>query len=260
VSIEPAKVALVTGGARRIGRAIVEDLAEHGWAVAIHANRSREEADRLAAAIHADGGPVVGRRATVVVGDLEDVEGLPAVLAEASAALGPFTLLVNNASTFEPDAVGSLDARLWARQLTVNLAAPVFLAQAFAAQLPDGVEGNIVNILDQRVWKPTPRHFSYQLSKSALFTATVTLAQALAPRVRVNAIGPGPTLPSDRQTEEEFRRQTVALPLGRGAGLEEFGRTIRFLVETPSVTGQMIALDGGQHLMWETAEIRGVSE
>lgn len=255
MTADPAKVALVTGGARRIGRAIVEDLARNGWAVAIHVNRSREEADRLAAAIHADGG-----RATVVIADLEDVEGLPALLAEASAALGPITLLVNSASIFEPDAVGTLDPKLWTRQLTVNLAAPIFLAQAFAAQLPEGVEGNIVNIVDQRVLKPTPRHFSYQLSKSALFTATTTLAQALAPRIRVNAIGPGPTLPSERQTEEEFRRQTGTLPLRRGAGLDEFGRAIRFLVDTPSITGQMLALDGGQHLMWETAEISGVPE
>lgn len=250
-----AKVALVTGGARRIGRAIVEDLAANGWAVAIHANRSREEADRLAASIHTGGG-----RATVVVADLEDIEGLPSVLADASASLGPLTLLVNCASIFEPDAIGTLDAKLWNRQLTVNLSAPVFLAQAFAAQLPAGVDGNIVNIVDQRVLKPTPRHFSYQLSKSALFTATTTLAQALAPRIRINAIGPGPTLPSERQSEEEFRHQADALPLRHGAGLEEFGRTIRFLVETPSITGQMLALDGGQHLMWETPEIRGVSE
>ncbi len=255
MSPSPAKVALVTGGARRIGRAIVEDLAANGWAVAIHVNRSREEADKLAAALHANGG-----RATVVVADLEDIEGLPAVLAEAAASLGPVTLLVNCASIFEPDEIGTLDPAQWNRQLTVNLAAPVFLAQAFAAQLPAGVDGNIVNFVDQRVLKPTPRHFSYQLSKSALFTATTTLAQALAPRIRVNAIGPGPTLPSERQSAEEFRRQADALPLRRGAGLDEFGRAIRFLVETPSITGQMLALDGGQHLMWETPEIRGVSE
>jgi NAD(P)-dependent dehydrogenase (short-subunit alcohol dehydrogenase family) len=255
VTARPAQVALVTGGAKRIGRAIVEDLARNGWAVAIHVNRSREEADRLAASIHAAGG-----RATVVVADLGDVEGLPAVLAEATAALGPLTLLVNSASIFEPDAIGGLEPSLWTRQLNVNLAAPVFLAQAFAAQLPEGVEGNIVNIVDQRVLKPTPRHFSYQLSKSALYTATTTMAQALAPRIRVNAIGPGPTLPSERQSVEEFRRQTDALPLEHGAELAEFGRTIRFFVETPSITGQMLTLDGGQHLMWETAEIRGVSE
>jgi NAD(P)-dependent dehydrogenase (short-subunit alcohol dehydrogenase family) len=170
------------------------------------------------------------------------------------------TLLVNNASIFEADEIGALDAELWHRQMTINLAAPVFLADAFAAALPSGVEGNIVNIIDQRVWKPTPHYMSYQLSKSALLVATRTLAQALAPRIRVNAIGPGPTLPSPRQSEADFRRQASAIPLQRATDLADFGRTIRYLVATPSVTGQMIALDGGQHLAWQTPDILGVNE
>ena len=139
--------------------------------------------------------------------------------------------------------------------MDINLAAPTFLAQAFAAALPEGKAGNIVNIIDQRVWKPVPEFFSYQVSKSALWAATVAIAQSLAPRIRVNAIAPGPVLPSPRQSQEDFERQAATLPLGHGAELEEFGRTVRYLVETPSITGQMIALDGGQHVAWKTPDV-----
>lgn len=236
-------VALVTGGARRIGRAIVEDLGDHGWAVAIHCNHSRGEAEGLAAAIREKGG-----RATVVTGDFADLATPARVVGDAAAALGPLTLLVNNASIFEFDVLGSLDRDLWDRQLAINLTAPVFLAEAFARQLPDGVEGNIVNLLDQSVWRPTPKNFSYEVSKSGLAAATNMLAQALAPRVRVNGIAPGPALPSVRQTEEGYRRLVDTVPLRRPPVLTEFGRTIRYIVETRSITGQVIALDGGQHL------------
>jgi NAD(P)-dependent dehydrogenase (short-subunit alcohol dehydrogenase family) len=240
---EPSSIALVTGGARRIGRAIVEDLGAHGWAVAIHCNQSREDADGLAAAIRQKGG-----RAAVVTGDFAD-EGTPAhVVADAVAALGPLTLLVNNASIFEHDAVGGLDRALWDRQMAINLAAPMFLAEAFARQLPEGIEGNIVNLLDQSIWRPTPANFSYQISKAALAAATERLAQALAPRIRVNGIAPGPVLPSVYQTEDGYRRLVEATPLRRAPVLTEFGRTIRYIVETRSITGQVIALDGGQHL------------
>jgi NAD(P)-dependent dehydrogenase (short-subunit alcohol dehydrogenase family) len=243
-------VAIVTGGARRIGRAIVEDLAAHGWAVAIHCNRSRSEGESLAADLRARGG-----QAAVVAADLGLVASAERIVAGAEAALGKSTLLVNNASLFEADAVGTLDSELWQRQMTVNLTAPVFLAQAFVARLPGDAEGNIVNIIDQSVWKPMPRNFSYQVSKSALWTATIMMAQAFAPRVRVNAIGPGPTLPNSRQTAEGFRRQTAALLLERPADLAEFGRTVRYFVENRSITGQMIALDGGRHLAWQTPEV-----
>jgi NAD(P)-dependent dehydrogenase (short-subunit alcohol dehydrogenase family) len=247
-------VALVTGGARRIGRAIVEDLAANGWALAIHYNRSREDAERLAAGIRKSGG-----RATLVNGDFADFECLKRIVDQAAEALGPPTLLVNNASIFEKDGVGALDRGLWERQMTINLAAPVFLAEAFAARLPDGVEGNVVNLLDQRIWKPTPRYFSYQISKSALYAATETLAQALAPQVRVNGIAPGPTLPSARQSQERFRQQTENILLRRPPELADFGRTVRYLVENRSITGQVIALDGGQHLGWQTPDIAALN-
>jgi NAD(P)-dependent dehydrogenase (short-subunit alcohol dehydrogenase family) len=248
-------IALVTGGARRIGRAIVEDLAKNGFAVAIHCRSSVDVAEALADDVRKQGG-----RAAVVTADLADLDAARALPAKAAAALGPLTLLVNNASIFEADGIGSLEAERFQRQMTVNLAAPVFLADAFAAQLPADRDGLVVNMIDQRAWKTTPHFVSYQLSKSGLLTATRTLAQALAPRIRVNAIGPGPTLPSPRQDPAEFRKQAEAVLLRHGPDLCEFGRTIRYLYETRSITGQMIALDGGQHLAWETPDVVGINE
>ena len=242
--------ALVTGGGQRIGRAIVEDLAAHGWAVAIHYNESGAEAVSLAERINMTGG-----KASAHPADLANLAALPALIEGATKARETIDLLVNCAAIFEEDAVGRLDPAAFERQLRVNFEAPVFLAQAFVAALPASVPGNIVNIIDQRVWKPLPRFFSYQMSKSALWAATQSMAQALAPRIRVNAIGPGPVLPSLRQTQQDFDRQVATLPLKRGPALAEFGRTIRYLVETPSITGQMIALDGGQHLAWETPDV-----
>jgi NAD(P)-dependent dehydrogenase (short-subunit alcohol dehydrogenase family) len=250
-----APVALITGGARRIGRAIADDLSRHGWSVAIHCHHSRAEAEALSNEISAR-----GAKAAVIVADLANPSGARSVVRGAQSALGPVTLLVNNASIFEADGIGQLDAELWQRQMSINLASPVFLADAFAAALPTKTEGNVVNIVDQRVWKPTPHYMSYHLSKAGLLAATRTLAQALAPRIRVNAIGPGPTLPSPRQRQSDFDRQAAAIPLQRATDLADFGRTIRFLVATPSITGQMIALDGGQHIAWQTPDILGASE
>lgn len=243
------RVALVTGAGVRIGKAIAEGLAAQGWAVALHYNRSRGEAEHVAADINANGG-----KAAVVSADLAKTEALPDLIAEATEALGPIELLVNNAATFEADQLGDLEPAQWQRQMDINLAAPVFLAKAFVAALPEGQPGNIINVIDQRVWKPVPAYLSYQVSKSALWAATISLAQALAPRIRVNAIAPGPVLPSVRQTQADFDGQIATLPLKRSAALEEFSRTITFLVETPSITGQMIALDGGQHIAWKTPD------
>jgi NAD(P)-dependent dehydrogenase (short-subunit alcohol dehydrogenase family) len=238
-------VAIVTGGARRIGGAMVEDLTAHGWAVAIHCNQSRDDADRLASQILAGGG-----RATVVVADLSNTETVGRIIDETVSALGPPTLLINNAAIYDRDSFGSLDRSQWRRQMAVNLESPVFLSEAFADAVPPEREGNIVNVIDQVVWRPTARNVSYQLAKSALWTATQMLAQALAPQIRVNAIAPGPTLPNERQTMERFQLQAGTVLLRRGPELAEFGRTVRFFVENRSITGQMVALDGGQHL-WE---------
>ncbi len=247
--------ALVTGAARRIGRQIALDLAADGYGVAIHCNRSVEEGEEVAALIRAKGG-----RAAVVAGNLAEMETLGRIIAESSKALGPLTLLVNNASIFENDLVDKMTPESFQIHMDVNLRAPVFLAQGFAKQLPAGTPGNIVNIIDQRVWRLNPSFFSYTLAKSALWTATRTMAQSLAPRIRVNAIGPGPTLPSSRMTDEEFNKQQSLTPLGRGTSPEEISRAIKFIVSQPAMTGQMIALDGGQHLAWATADVIEVDE
>ncbi|GGA92578.1 short chain dehydrogenase [Brucella endophytica] len=247
---------LVTGGAKRIGKAIVGDLAAHGFAVAIHCNGSMTEGEALAEKIRTAGGQAVAIQA-----DLCDPDAARALVKEAQSALGlPIRLLVNNASVFVEDHVGGLEDNIWDRHFALHLKAPVLLAESMAAALSEGEDGLVVNMIDQRVWKPNPLFFSYTLSKAALWNATRTLAQALAPRIRVNAIGPGPTLPSERQEERDFQRQVGAIPLRKGPTLSDFGLTIRYLWEMKSVTGQMIALDGGQHLAWETPDILGISE
>jgi NAD(P)-dependent dehydrogenase (short-subunit alcohol dehydrogenase family) len=251
----PLRTALVTGGAKRIGKAIVEDLAAHGFAVAIHANESLEDAQVIAHRLNAEGG-----KAAALQCDLADGAATARLIAAATAALGPLDLIVNNASLFKPDTVTAFDDALWDRHFAVHVKAPSILARDFVRQLPDGVAGSIVNIIDQRVWNPTPRYYSYTLSKSALWMATRTMAQSFAPRVRVNAIGPGPSLPNERQDDAAFQAQVEGLILRRGPSLDEFGRTVRFLFDTPSVTGQMIALDGGQHLAWETPDVAEIEE
>lgn len=245
-----SRVAIITGAARRIGRAIAEDLAANGWAVAIHYNRSGNDAEAAATAIRSSGG-----RASLIQADLGETSALPRAIGAVKADLGQPSLLVNNASMFEDDSGGALDRDLFERQMAVNLTAPIFLTEAFAKALPEGMDGNVVNIVDQSVWKPTPRHFSYQLSKVSLWEATRMLAQSLAPRIRVNAIAPGPTLKHSQQTDAEFAQRVETIPLKRGPDLAEFGRTIRYLVENRSITGQMIGLDGGQHLGWETPDV-----
>jgi len=245
-----ASTVLITGAGQRIGRALAIDFASHGWQVAINYATSKKAAEALVAEIEAAGG-----RAAAIRADLANSEELETLIPACQAQLGPPLCLVNNASIFEHDDIASLDEESWRRHLSVNLRAPVFLAQAFAAALPPGAKGNIINIVDQRVWRLTPHFFSYTISKSGLWTATRTLALALAPDIRVNAIGPGPTLPSSRQTEASFELQRRATPLGHGPQLDEICRAARFILDAPSMTGQMIALDGGQHLAWETPDI-----
>jgi NAD(P)-dependent dehydrogenase (short-subunit alcohol dehydrogenase family) len=247
-------IALITGAAVRIGRVLALDLATHGWKVGLHCHGSTAQAQELAEQIRKE-----GRVAAVLPGDLTDPAAPAHLLHACVSALGAPTLLVNNAAMFRDDDLANLDPTQWNAQFAVNLRAPVFLAKAFAAELPAAAAGNIVNIIDQRVWKPTPRYFSYTASKLALWDATRTLAQALAPRIRVNAIGPGPVLKNAHQTDEEFQAQCEATILGRGTSPQEIADAIRFILNAPAMTGQMIALDGGQHLAWQTPDVEGYS-
>lgn len=240
-----APTALITGSARRIGRAIALDLARSGWQVCVHYRRSAEDAIRLVDEIRA-----VGGAGAAIAGDLASEADVERLIPACRAALGAPVCLINNASEFLVDTVATTTSETWDTHLDINLKAPVFLARALFLNLPDGVQGNVINIIDQRVWKLTPDFFSYTISKAGLWTATRTLAQALAPRVRVNAIGPGPVLKSIHQTEAEFAREAESTLLGRGPTPEEIAAAVRFILASPSLTGQMIALDGGQHLTW----------
>ncbi len=245
--------ALVTGAARRIGRALALSAAEAGFDVIVHTHSAGPEAAETAEQIRS-----LGRRARIEAFDLTETDALAGAFARlADDPGGAVTLLVNCASLFEDDRIDTLTPDRLDRHFAVNLRAPVLLAQALAAALPASRDGLIVNITDQRVMRLTPRFFSYTLSKAALWTATWTLAQALAPRIRVNAIAPGPTLASVHQAPGEFDAEAAAVPLGHGPVLDEIGAALRYLIDAPSVTGQMIAVDGGQHLAWRTPDVVG---
>jgi NAD(P)-dependent dehydrogenase (short-subunit alcohol dehydrogenase family) len=243
------KVALVTGAAHRIGRAIASELGRGGWSVALHYNRSRAGAEEAAHAIVAAGG-----RALPLAADLSVEEDIRGLISRTRDALGPLDCLINNAAVFQRDSIETMSRRSWQDHIGVNLWAPLALIQDFASQLPQGAEGNVINLIDQRVWNLTPHFLSYTVSKSALWTLTRTLALALAPHIRVNAVGPGPALPSARQGEASFTRQTASTPLRRGTTPTEICDAIRFILAAPALTGQMIALDGGQHLGWSVPD------
>ena len=246
----PGRIALVTGAGKRIGSDIARRLAREGWGLALLAHASLEGARALAAEIVAGGG-----EAHAFSVDLADPEAGAAAFAKIAAALGPIELLINNAAMFEANSIGGLDLSLWRRQFAVDLEAPVFLAAAFAAALPEDREGAIVNIVDQRVLRLTPQYLSYTLAKAALWTATQTLAQALAPRIRVNAIGPGPTYPSVKQGEAGLALEAAGALLGRPIRGEEIADAVAYLAAARNVTGQLICVDAGQHLAWRTPDI-----
>lgn len=242
--------ALVTGARARVGKALALALAGAGYAIAVHHRDDLEAAEALAEQIRNQGG-----RAAPVQADLAREADTRTIVARAAEALGPLTLLVNNASRFENDRVGSLTRDSWDMHMEANLRAPIVLAETFAAQAPEG--SLVLNILDQRVWRPNPQFFSYTLSKTALWTATRMLAQALAPRIRVNGIGPGPTLPSIHQDQAAFEAEAANIPMQRRVRPEDICAAALYLIDAPAVTGQMIAVDGGQHLAWKTPDIIG---
>jgi len=250
-AISQYKAALVTGAAARIGRAIALDLAAQGIAVVVHHRNSAQEADQLVHDIQASGG-----RAALVSSDLADINSTQELISDASIVIGaPIDILINNASVFEQDTALTMTPASWDLHQAVNLRAPAFLSQQLFEQLPADRKGCIINIIDQRVLKLNPQYFSYTAAKVGLWTVTRTLAQTMAPKVRVNAISPGPTLANQFQAQADFTREATSVLLGSGPEINEITGAIKFLLETPSMTGQMLALDGGQHLAWRTEDI-----
>ncbi len=254
--------ALITGAARRLGRAMALALAEDGWDVAVHYAGSAEEAEGTASDIRA-----LGPRSATFRADLLDEAQIVALVPQVEAELGPPRLLINNASIFEHDTLTSATREGWDRHVMSNLRAPFVLTQAVAQRAPepaidpDGepvAQAQVVNMIDQRVLKPTPEFMTYSIAKAGLWWFTRTAAQALAPRLRVNAIGPGPTLRGERQSERHFEAQRRATILERGAGSEDIVRALRYVVASPAVTGQLLCVDGGQHLAWKTPDVLGV--
>ncbi|HTW36039.1 MAG TPA: SDR family oxidoreductase [Rhizomicrobium sp.] len=246
------KTVLVTGAAKRLGRAIALSLAGDGWDVAVHYNGSTKDAEATAQDVRA-----LGRRVALLQADVAKEDETRALMARATKELGPVTALVNSASLFENDDWQSASRDSWDKHMEVNLRAPFVLAQEFARALPKDAHGAIVNIVDQRVLKPTPQFITYSLSKAGLYWLNTTLAQALAPRIRVNAVGPGPTMINARQSQADFDRQRKATVLGTGADAKDVCAAVRYLLNAPAVTGQMIAVDGGQHLVWQTPDVSG---
>ena len=235
--------ALITGAGRRIGRAIAMSLAANGWHVGVHYFRSANVAEALVYEIQSSGG-----RAVAIGADLSARGASSRLIEVAREHLGPLSCLVNNASVFERDTVSTATRSTWDQHMDVNLRAPFELSQAFVHQLPDTVEANIINIIDQRVWNLTPDFTTYTLSKAGLWGLTQILARALAPQVRVNGVGPGPTLQSAHQSEEAFANEWSSMPLKRQVSPEEIAAAVRFILDAPGMTGQMIAIDSGQHM------------
>lgn len=245
------KTALVTGAGTRIGKAIALSLAGAGYDLAVHYRSSAEAADQVVAQIKS-----MGCKAVSVPADLSTEAQTASLIGKVREALGPVTLLVNSASVFEYDDIALMTRESWDKHMETNLRAPLKLAQDFAAQAVKDADNAIINIIDQRVKKLTPQFLSYTASKAGLMTLTVTLAQALGPQgVRVNGVGPGPVLKNDRQSDKDWRRQNEATILGHGASTEDVVQAVLYLANAPAVTGQMIAVDGGQHLAWRTPDV-----
>lgn len=255
--------ALVTGGARRLGRAMALKLAELGYDIALHYVGSSDEASQTTAEIKA-----LGVRVETLQADLLYEDQAQALVGQATAALGvPLTVLINNASIFEHDTLETATRDSWDRHLESNLRAPFVLTQNFARQVPD-VEtdandepvatGCVINMVDQRVQKLTPEFMTYTIAKMGLWAFTQTAARALAPRIRVNAIGPGPTMQGARQSAEHFGNQRRATILERGSNPADITAAMAYILDAPALTGQLLSIDGGQHLAWKTPDVLGV--
>ena len=248
-------VAIVTGGSKRIGKSIVKKLSFLGWKVIIHYNSNKNDALSLQKEIQKKGGA-----ASIIKANLNSSKATEELISKSEKKFGKLTLLVNNASIFENDSVHSLTIDTWDIHNNVNTRAPLLLSQSFAKLLPKKEPGVIINIIDQRVFSPRPDFISYSSSKNSLFWLTKVLAQALSPKIRVCAIGPGPTLKGARQTDNDFKNQSQSVPLGNGSSPEDISQAIEFILNASSFTGQMITLDGGEHLDWIKPEDRNFKD
>ena len=248
-------VAIVTGGSKRIGKSIVKKLSFLGWKVIIHYNSNKNDALSLQKEIQKKGGA-----ASIIKANLNSSKATEELISKSEKKFGKLTLLVNNASIFENDSVHSLTIDTWDIHNNVNTKAPLLLSQSFAKLLPKKEPGVIINIIDQRVFSPRPDFISYSASKNSLFWLTKVLAQALSPKIRVCAIGPGPTLKGARQTDNDFKNQSQSVPLGNGSSPEDISQAIEFILNASSFTGQMITLDGGEHLDWIKPEDRNFKD
>ncbi|MDC0070358.1 MAG: SDR family oxidoreductase [Alphaproteobacteria bacterium] len=248
-------VAIVTGGSKRIGKSIVKKLSFLGWKVIIHYNSNKNDALSLQKEIQKKGGA-----ASIIKANLNSSKATEELISKSEKKFGKLTLLVNNASIFENDSVHSLTIDTWDIHNNVNTKAPLLLSQSFAKLLPKKEPGVIINIIDQRVFSPRPDFISYSSSKNSLFWLTKVLAQALSPKIRVCAIGPGPTLKGARQTDNDFKNQSQSVPLGNGSSPEDISQAIEFILNASSFTGQMITLDGGEHLDWIKPEDRNFKD
>ncbi len=238
------RVAVVTGGARRLGAAIAAALASHGWDVVVHYRHSRDDALRVVADIQA-----AGRRAAAVSGDLSRGDEVDGLLDACDRALGPVRCLVNNASVFEFDTAATFSRQAFDLHMATNLAAPVRLAQLLYARMPEDARGVVVNLLDQKLWNPNPDFFSYTLSKAALESATGLMARTLAPKLRVVGVAPGVSLPSPGQSQAGFASAFRDTPLGRSSTPEDIAGAVAFLADASAITGTTLLVDGGQHLV-----------
>ena len=240
--------ALVTGASQRIGRVICENIAKKGWNVVIHYNKSKKKAHELKKKIIS-----YNVNACCIKADLSKETELKKIFINTKKEMGNINCLINNASTFELDSIENIKKKNWDYHLNTNVWAPVFLIQQFVKNLPKNINGNIINILDQRVTNLTPFFTTYTLTKSVLWTLTQTLALSLAPKIKVNAIGPGPTFPSKRQTNKQFKNQYTKVPLKKAVNPKEIAEAILFVLKSSSLTGQLINIDSGQHLGWAHA-------
>ena len=240
------KNVLITGSGKRIGAEIARSLAADQWNIGIHYNNSFKEAKKLSIEIEKK----YNTKTCLIKANLSNLNQVNKIIPYLNKNLGPINCLINNAATFQYDSLNTLSNKSWEMHINTNIKAPLFLSKSFAKHLPKSIKGNIINIIDQRVWNLTPHFITYTISKSALWTLTQTLALSLSPNIRVNAIGPGPTIKSNRQTQKEFIKQYKRMPLKKKIELKEIVNFIKLIIKTPSLTGQMIALDSGQHLGW----------